>query len=179
MHSSLDLWTQHFKIWNTFIMLQHYNGFLADTYFLCSKTFLSRTMHFPYLKGRQADWQNWQPLPTEVNRCKQRLTKIRQMLLRSRRLELKSQPKLVPIKKKTERREMTRELKAETAANVPQAATTSHNCRVQSSFMNLCMRLHDTSIWCYDMIWSDLITDYEITIYYILRFYYNLSEDIS
>jgi protein MAK16 len=54
----------------------------------------------------------------KVNRCKQRLTKIRQMLLRSRRLELKSQPKLVPVKKKTERREMTRELKAEQAANV-------------------------------------------------------------
>jgi protein MAK16 len=54
----------------------------------------------------------------KVNRCKQRLTKIRQMLLRSRRLELKSQPKLVAVKKKTERREMTRELKAEQAANV-------------------------------------------------------------
>lgn len=54
----------------------------------------------------------------KVNRCKQRLTKIRQMLLRSRRLELKAKPKLVGIKKKTERREMTRELKAETAAKV-------------------------------------------------------------
>jgi protein MAK16 len=54
----------------------------------------------------------------KVNRCKQRLTKIRQMLLRSRRLELRAKPKLVGIKKKTERREMGRELKAETAAKV-------------------------------------------------------------
>merc|ERR1712146_46103 len=52
------------------------------------------------------------------NRCKQRLTKLRQMLIRSRRLEMSSQPKLVPIKHKTEKREMTRELKAEAAAKV-------------------------------------------------------------
>mmetsp|Transcript_63810 Transcript_63810/g.152180 ORF Transcript_63810/g.152180 Transcript_63810/m.152180 type:complete len:282 (-) Transcript_63810:64-909(-) len=54
-----------------------------------------------------------------VNRCKQRLTKIRQMLIRMRRLALHAKgPRLVPIKKKTERREKNRELKAEAAAKV-------------------------------------------------------------
>merc|ERR1712151_353840 len=53
-----------------------------------------------------------------VNRCKQRLTEMRQMQIRMRKLALKEGPKLVPIKKKTERREKTRELKAEAAAKV-------------------------------------------------------------
>jgi len=53
-----------------------------------------------------------------VNRCKQRLTKIRQMLIRMRKLSMREGPRLVPIKKKTERRERTRELKAEAAAKV-------------------------------------------------------------
>lgn len=54
----------------------------------------------------------------QVNRCKQRLTKMRQMLIRMRKLSLKQGARLVPIKKKTERREQTRELKAEAAAKV-------------------------------------------------------------
>lgn len=56
----------------------------------------------------------------QINRCKQRLTKIRQMLVRMRRLQLRQgdRVRLVPIKKKTERREKTRELKAEAAAKV-------------------------------------------------------------
>jgi len=53
-----------------------------------------------------------------INRCKQRLTKMRQMLIRMRKLSMKDGPRLVPIKKKTERRERMRELKAETAAKV-------------------------------------------------------------
>merc|ERR1712151_305087 len=53
-----------------------------------------------------------------VNRCKQRLTKMRQMQIRMRKLALKEGVRLVPIKKKTERRERTRELKAEVAAKV-------------------------------------------------------------
>merc|ERR1711988_1047722 len=53
-----------------------------------------------------------------INRCKQRLTKMRQMLIRMRKLSMKEGTRMVPIKKKTERRERTRELKAETAAKV-------------------------------------------------------------
>mmetsp|Transcript_115367 Transcript_115367/g.246558 ORF Transcript_115367/g.246558 Transcript_115367/m.246558 type:complete len:286 (+) Transcript_115367:121-978(+) len=53
-----------------------------------------------------------------INRCKQRLTKIRQMMIRMRKMALREGPRLVPIKKKTERRERTRELKAEAAAKV-------------------------------------------------------------
>merc|ERR1712039_380711 len=53
-----------------------------------------------------------------INRCKQRLTKIRQMLIRMRKQSMREGPRLVPIKKKTERRERTRELKAEAAAKV-------------------------------------------------------------
>jgi protein MAK16 len=54
-----------------------------------------------------------------INRCKQRLTKIKQMILRMRKQSMREgSQRLVPIKKKTERREKTRELKAEAAAKV-------------------------------------------------------------
>merc|ERR1712187_530329 len=47
------------------------------------------------------------------------LTKIRQMLIRMRKLAMRGDSeRLVPIKKKTDRREQTRELKAEAAAKV-------------------------------------------------------------
>jgi len=53
-----------------------------------------------------------------INRCKARLIKLQQMIMRQRKLVLKGGPKLVPIKKKMERREATREEKAERAAKV-------------------------------------------------------------
>ncbi|KAI9190837.1 Mak16 protein [Polychytrium aggregatum] len=56
-----------------------------------------------------------------IHKCKQRVTKITQYLMRMRRLKLKATPKLVGINKKTERREARREAKAEAAARLDQA----------------------------------------------------------
>merc|ERR1711988_831907 len=52
------------------------------------------------------------------NRCKQRLTKIRQMMIRMRKLEMQTRMKMVADKPKTRKREAAREEKAERAAQV-------------------------------------------------------------
>ncbi|EEA06315.1 MAK16 protein, putative [Cryptosporidium muris RN66] len=57
----------------------------------------------------------------QILRCKHRLTKIRQTLVRARKMALQTRPKLVPIKKKTERREATREEKAHISAKIEKA----------------------------------------------------------
>lgn len=54
----------------------------------------------------------------QIHRCKQRLTRLRQTLITMRKMQLTSQTTVVPLKKKTERREATREKKAETAAKL-------------------------------------------------------------
>mmetsp|Transcript_36246 Transcript_36246/g.93474 ORF Transcript_36246/g.93474 Transcript_36246/m.93474 type:complete len:277 (-) Transcript_36246:89-919(-) len=73
-----------------------------------------------YLQALEQIAKNLEYWPDHmINRCKQRLTKIRQMLIRMRKLSMKEGgQRLVPIKKKTERREKQRELKAEAAAKV-------------------------------------------------------------
>lgn len=54
----------------------------------------------------------------QVHKCKQRLTKLTEMLQRMRKLKLKSKERFSVIKQKTERRDTTRMDKAEDVANV-------------------------------------------------------------
>eukprot|EP00921_Rhytidocystis_pertsovi_P016420 GHVQ01025922.1.p1 GENE.GHVQ01025922.1~~GHVQ01025922.1.p1 ORF type:complete len:406 (+),score=90.29 GHVQ01025922.1:197-1414(+) len=56
--------------------------------------------------------------PGQIERCKLRLMRLRQTLTRMRQLEKLRRPKLIGVKKKTEKREATREKKAETAAKI-------------------------------------------------------------
>jgi protein MAK16 len=76
-------------------------------------------------------------------KCKQRLTRIHQYLIRMRKIQLSTKPKLVRIHKKSERRDLNREKKAEKAAKI------SNNIQKE-----LLARLNDPETDVYDGIYN-------------------------
>ncbi|GAA5984332.1 hypothetical protein JCM11641_006184 [Rhodosporidiobolus odoratus] len=67
-----------------------------------------------------------------IHKCKQRLTKITQYLIKMKKLKMKEAPQMVAIKKKTERRESAREAKALSAARLEKSLERELIARLKS-----------------------------------------------
>ncbi len=85
---------------------------------LWERTTLSRN-YAEALAQVEEELEHWPQIV--VHKCKQRLTKMSQYLMRARRLRLKPKPALERVHKKVEMREARREAKAEKAAQLDKA----------------------------------------------------------
>lgn len=78
-----------------------------------------------------------------LHKCKQRLTRIHQYLIRMRKLRMSVQPKLVRVHHKSEKRDLVREKKAEKAAKITKAIE-----------QELLARLNDPEVDVYEGIYN-------------------------
>jgi protein MAK16 len=78
-----------------------------------------------------------------LHKCKQRLTRIHQYLIRMRKIRMSVQPKLVRVHHKSEKRDLIREKKAEKAAKITRAIE-----------QELLARLNDPEVDVYEGIYN-------------------------
>ncbi|KAL7751909.1 Protein MAK16 [Sorochytrium milnesiophthora] len=93
-------------------------------------------------------WPNW-----IKHKCKQRMTKITQYLIKMRRLKLKNTPTLIGVKKKIERRESRREAKAESAARLDKAIAAELVDRLKSG------AYEDVILNAKESVWRQVLED--------------------
>lgn len=94
-----------------------------------------------------------------VHKCKQRLTKLTEMVRRKRRLRLKSLTKLVAIKKKTERRDNVRMEKARVRAQVERQIETELLERLKEGTYG---KLYEDMLNLNPQAFEDLVDEQEV-----------------
>jgi protein MAK16 len=82
-----------------------------------------------------------------IHRCKQRVTKITQYLIKMRTLRLREQPNLVGVKKKLDRREAKREAKALAAAHLERSIEKELTERLKSKAYGNAPLNVNQSVW--------------------------------